>query len=204
MNKVLEYLDNLLPDAFCELNYNKDYELLIAVMLSAQTTDIRVNKVTSELFNKYNSLEELSIAKISDVISVIKTLGNFNKKANNIIQISKSVLNMGYVPNNRDYLESLPGVGRKTANVVLSILYNEPYMAVDTHVTRVSVRLGLVNYIDSVLEIEKKLTKSIPTEKISKVHHQMVLFGRYYCKARNPECEKCGLKSICKYKKNED
>lgn len=201
MNKIFEYLDEIIPNPKCELNYTKDYELLIAVMLSAQTTDKKVNQVTEILFKKYDTLKKLSEANIQDIINIIKPIGTFNKKANNIIEISKSLLIKGDVPNDRDYLESLPGVGRKTTNLVLSTLYNEPYIAVDTHVTRVVNRLGIVKSND-VLLIENELYKKIPIERLNKTHHQLVLFGRYYCKAIKPECENCKLKKYCK--KSED
>lgn len=203
INNIVEYLDELFPNPRCELNYNKDYELLLAVMLSAQTTDKRVNMVTSVLFNKYNSLESLSSADINDIIDIIRPIGTFNKKASNIIEISKSLLNNynGVVPNNRQYLESLPGVGRKTTNVVLANLFNEPCIAVDTHVSRVSKRLGLAKIDDDVLVIEKKLNKKFSKDILPRLHHQLVLFGRYYCKAQSPLCENCKLKEICKFKK---
>ena len=200
MNNILNYFDKILPNAKCELNYNKDYELLIAVMLSAQTTDKKVNEVTKVLFKKYNSLKKLSEANINDLEDIIKIIGTYHKKAMYIKDISKGLLNIGYVPNDRSFLESLNGVGRKTINVVLSVLYNEPYMAVDTHVKRVSIRLGLANKNDDVYKIENKLYKLIPTKNINKAHHQFVLFGRYYCKAINPKCDNCELKKICKYK----
>lgn len=202
MNDVIEYLDELIPDPKCELNYNKDYELLIATMLSAQTTDKRVNSVTSILFNKYPDLESLSKASVSDIIDIIRPIGTFNKKAQNVISISKKLLDIGgYVPNDRDFLESLPGVGRKTANVVLSNIYNEPLIAVDTHVARVSVRLGIANSDDDVLTIEKKLNHVFSKDKLCRLHHQLVLFGRYYCKSINPSCNNCGLKERCCLKK---
>lgn len=197
MNKIFEYLDEIIPNPKCELNYTKDYELLLAVMLSAQTTDKMVNEVTNILFKKYDTLKKLSQADISDIKNIIKPIGTFNKKASNIIEISKKILEIGYVPNDRIYLENLPGVGRKTTNLILSTLYNEPYIAVDTHVTRVTNRLGIVNTKD-VLEIEKILYKKIPKERLNKTHHQLVLFGRYYCKAISPKCENCKLKHICK------
>lgn len=202
-DKIIKYLDKLFPNPRCELNYNKDYELLIAVMLSAQTTDKRVNAVTDILFKKYNSLEKISQASVEDIIQIIRPIGTFNKKATNIIDISKSLLEHcnGIVPNDREYLESLSGVGRKTTNVVLSNLYNVPCIAVDTHVSRVSKRLRFAKEDDDVLVIEKKLNKNFPKEKLSRLHHQLVLFGRYYCKAKNPLCEACELKEICKNKK---
>lgn len=202
MSKIENYLDELFPNPRCELNYTKDYELLIATMLSAQTTDKRVNEVTSLLFKKYPDLKSLSNADINDIINIIRPIGTFNKKANNIIEISKHLLNdkNGILPNDRDYLESLPGVGRKTTNVVLSNIFNEPCLAVDTHVSRVSVRLGLARESDNPYDIEKKLTKKFKKEDLCKRHHQLVLFGRYHCMARNPKCDNCKLKDTCKYK----
>ena len=200
IQEIVNYLDELFPNPQCELIYNKDYELLISVMLSAQTTDKRVNMVTNILYNKYNTLEKLSNASIDDVISIIKPIGTYHKKASNIINISKRLIvdTNGIVPNNREYLESLPGVGRKSANVVLSILFNEPYIAVDTHVSRVSKRLGIASNNDDVLTIEKKLYKVFTKNDIGKLHHSLVLFGRYYCKAIKPLCDNCKLKGICK------
>ena len=202
MTEIINYLDKLFPNPKCELNYEKDYELLIAVMLSAQTTDKRVNIVTDILFKKYDSLEKLASADINSIIEIIKPIGTFNKKASNVISIAKSLINdqKGVVPNDRTYLESLSGVGRKTTNVVLSNLYNEPCIAVDTHVSRVSKRLNIAKENDDVLAIEKKLNKFFPRKKLSRLHHQLVLFGRYYCKAKNPLCENCELKKICKQK----
>lgn len=196
---IIEYLDKLIPNPKCELNYNKDYELLLAVMLSAQTTDKSVNMVTEVMFNKYPSLEDLSKANINDVISIVRPLGTYTKKAQNIINICTRLLNdkNGIVPNDRVYLESLSGVGRKTANVVLSNLFNEPFIAVDTHVSRVSKRLGLAKEDDAVLTIEQKLYKAFQGANFSKLHHQLVLFGRYYCKAVKPECSSCQLKNCC-------
>lgn len=201
MNKVLDYLDNLIPNPKPELKYNKDYEFLIAVMLSAQTTDKGVNKVTNILFNKYKTLEDLSGADIADLEAIIRPIGTYTKKARNVVDIASKLKDIGYVPNDRKFLESLSGVGRKTTNVVLSTLYNEPYLAVDTHVDRVAKRLGFAKENDDVFTVEKKLTKLIPKDRINRTHHQMLLFGRYYCKSKNPLCDTCGLKDICKYKK---
>ena len=202
MIEIINYLDSLFPDPRCELNYSKDYELLLAVMLSAQTTDKRVNMVTSILFNKYDTLNKLASADINDIIEIIRPIGTFNKKAQNIIKISNDLLvnQNGIVPNDRKYLESLPGVGRKTTNVVLANLYNVPCIAVDTHVARVSKRLGLAKPSDDVLAIERKLNKKFPKESLARLHHQLVLFGRYYCKSKNPLCSNCKLKNICTYK----
>lgn len=199
MNKIFNYLDELYPNPICELNYNKDYELLIAIVLSAQTTDKRVNQVTSILFSKYKTLKELSNAKIEDIENIIKEIGTFRRKAIYVKEIAKNINDIGgIVPNDRKYLESLNGVGRKTANVFLSVIYNEPTIAVDTHVTRVSKRLNLVNKNDDVNTIEKKLMKKIPKDRWSRTHHQLVLFGRYHCKAIKPNCNNCKLKKICK------
>lgn len=203
MQEIIDYLDELFPNPKCELNYTKDYELLIAVMLSAQTTDKRVNMVTSVLFKKYDTLEKLSNANLDDVIEIIRPIGTFNKKALNVIEIAKKLIKDkdGIVPNDREYLEGLNGVGRKTTNVVLSNLYNVPCIAVDTHVSRVSKRLRIAKESDDVLVIEKKLNKKFPKNKLCRLHHQLVLFGRYYCKAKNPLCSNCKLKDMCKEKK---
>ena len=200
INKIENYLDELIPNPKCELNYKKDYELLIATMLSAQTTDKRVNQVTEILFKKYTSLDDLSEADIEDIKTIIKPIGTYNKKAKNIIEIAKQLKKIGYVPNDRKYLESLPGVGRKTTNVVLSNIYNIPCIAVDTHVERVSKRLGFASKNSDVLKVEKQLYKLFPEEKLCRLHHQLVLFGRYYCKSQKPQCDKCKLINICKHK----
>ena len=205
MNKeIFDYLDYLYPNPKCELNYNKDYELLIATLLSAQTTDKRVNKVTEVLFNKYQSIEELSKASISDIENIIREIGTFRRKAKYVHEITKKLYDDGYdyVPNDRKYIESLPGVGHKTANVFLSNIYNEPAIAVDTHVSRVSKRLGLANKNDDVVKIENKLMKKVPKDRWSRTHHQLVLFGRYHCKAISPLCDNCKIKEYCKYNKN--
>ena len=199
MNEIINYLDELIPNPKCELNYNKDYELLIATMLSAQTTDKRVNGVTEVLFKKYPNLEALRKANIDDIIDIIKPIGTYNKKAKNIIDIANKLKEKNdIVPNDREFLESLPGVGRKTTNVVLSNIYNVPCIAVDTHVHRVSIRLGIANKNDDVYTTEKKLSKKFKDYDLCRLHHQLVLFGRYYCKAINPNCENCKLKNICK------
>ena len=197
--KILEYLDFLYYDAKCELNYSKDYELLIATVLSAQCTDKRVNEVTKVLWSKYD-LKTLADANIEDIEKIIRPVGSYTKKASYLKKIAIKLLKDydGIVPNNREYLESLPGVGRKTCNVVLSNIYNVPCIAVDTHVERVSKRLGLAYKNDDVRTIEKKLERKFPKEKWGKLHHQLVLFGRYNCKAIKPECDNCQLKEFCK------
>lgn len=203
--KMIEnYLDELFPNPKCELNYTKDYELLLATMLSAQTTDKRVNSVTDILFKKYPSIKDLANANITDIQNIIRPIGTYQKKSQNLIEIAKRLDKdyNGKLPNNREYLESLPGVGRKTANVVLSNIFNVPCIAVDTHVSRVSKRLNLAKEKDEPLQIEKKLNKVFKKENLCKRHHQLVLFGRYHCLARNPKCENCKLKEICKYYKH--
>lgn len=203
VNIIIDYLEELYPKAQCELVYHHDYELLIATVLSAQCTDKRVNIVTKNLWNNYD-LNSLSKAKIDDIEKIIHSLGNSNKKAFYIIQIAKRLVNEcnGVVPNDREYLESLPGVGRKTCNVVLSNIYNIPAIAVDTHVERVSKRLKLAYANDDVYTIEKKLMRVFPKEKWSKLHHQIVLFGRYKCKAIKPICIDCKLKTYCRLNRN--
>ena len=198
INEILEYFDEIIPNPHCELNYEKDYEFLISVMLSAQTTDKRVNQVTSVLYTEYPTLDSLKRAKIEDIMEIIKPIGTYQKKALYVKLIADELDKIGYVPNDRKYLESLNGVGRKTTNLVLSELYNMPYFAVDTHVSRVSKRLGLVKEKEDVLTIERKLTKIIPKDRINRTHHQFILFGRYYCKAKSPNCNDCKLKEICK------
>lgn len=200
IKEIENYLDELFPNPKCELEYHKDYELLIAVVLSAQTTDKRVNSVTPILFQKYPSLEELSKAELEDIMKIIKPIGTFHKKATFVRDIAKILVENynGKVPNDRHALEAMPGVGRKTANVVLSNLFDVPAIAVDTHVSRVSKRLGLAKSKDDVSVIEKKLMKKFDKSTWSKRHHQMVLFGRYHCKAMSPNCSECKLRSICK------
>ncbi len=194
-------LDEMIGEARCELNYNKDYELVIATVLSAQCTDKRVNEVTKVLFKEYD-LNGLATANKKDIEDIIRSCGSFTKKSLYIIEIAKSLRANydGIVPNNREYLESLPGIGRKTANVVLSNLFDVPAIAVDTHVERVSKRLKIAKLDDTVLEVEKKLEKVVPKELWSKTHHQLVLFGRYICKARGPICQKCAFYDDCKSK----
>ena len=198
---IKEYLDELYDNPKCELEFNKDYELLIAVMLSAQTTDKGVNKVTKILFTKYNSLEKLRDAKIEDLKKIIRPIGNYNKKALNVKEIAKELIEKykGIVPNTHEELESLKGVGRKTANVVLGELFDIPSLAVDTHVIRVSNRLKLIDS-NSPLLIEEKLKTIFSKNEWTKRHKQLVLFGRYHCKAKNPNCLNCKLNHICKNK----
>ena len=198
-NNIDLYLDELFPNPKCELNYNNDYELLIAIVLSAQSTDKRVNTVTPIIFNRYNSLKALKKASIEDLENIIRPVGSFRRKASYIkdIAIILDEEYNGVVPMDRDLLIKLPGVGRKTANVFLSEFYNISAIAVDTHVERVSKRLKLSSRNDDVLKIEKKLEKYFSKDVWAKRHLQLVLFGRYFCKAIKPECRDCKLKDIC-------
>lgn len=196
------YLDYLFPNPKCELNYNNDYELLISIVLSAQTTDKSVNMVTPILFKKYPTLKELESAPLDDLEDILRPIG-FRKKALYVKEMASKINSEfnGKVPKDRDLLITLPGVGRKTANVFLSEYYNEPYIAVDTHVERVSKRLKIANSKDDVLDVEKKLMKYFPKEEWGKRHLQLVLFGRYYCKAIKPDCGNCKIREICFEKK---
>lgn len=202
-SRIEEYLDELFSDPKCELNYTKDYELLIAIMLSAQSTDKRVNSVTPILFEKYSSLNDLKNADITDLESIIRPVGSFRKKSLYIKGISRMLDEEcgGVVPTDREYLESMPGIGRKTTNVFLSEFYNYPEIAVDTHVERVSKRLGLAPKNSDVLKVERCLQRKFKKDLWSRRHLQLVLFGRYYCKAVKPDCSNCKLKDLCKEKR---
>lgn len=199
-SRIEEYLDLLFPNPKCELLYNKDYELLIAIMLSAQSTDKRVNMVTPIIFSKYPSLEMLKNADLNDLENIIRPVGSFRKKSIYVKEIARLLVDEYNfsVPTDRSLLEKFPGVGRKTANVFLSEFYGMPAIAVDTHVERVSKRLRLAYMNDDVRKIENKLMKKFRKEVWAKRHLQMVLFGRYYCKAVKPECEGCKLNDICR------
>ena len=202
-NRVGEYLDSLFPNPTCELNYHTDYELLLAIVLSAQTTDKRVNTVTPILFQQYPTLKDLKQARLEDLEVILRPIGSFRKKASYMKDIATMLVDQydGKVPRDREELCKLPGVGRKTTNVFLSEFYGEPTIGVDTHVERVSKRLRIASSRDDVLKVEKKLMKYFPKEEWGKRHLQMVLFGRYYCKAVKPECSTCGIQDICYEKK---
>lgn len=197
---IIENLNRLYPDAHCELNHKDSFELLIAVVLSAQTTDVSVNRVTPALFEKYPDALSLSEASEEDVMRLIHSIGLYNNKSRNIINLAKELVKRfdGEVPSKREELESLPGVGRKTANVVLSNCFDYPAFAVDTHVSRVSKRLMIARKDDDVLTIEKKLMKFFPRNCWSRLHHQFIFFGRYKCKAKNPECTDCPFRDSCR------
>ncbi len=202
--EILKELDILFPDARCELNHKNNYEMTVAVILSAQTTDASVNKVTESLFKKYPTIESLAEADLATIEKEINSLGLYRNKAKAIQGMAKVVVDKynGIIPDNMKDLVTLPGVGRKCANVILSECYNIPSLAVDTHVNRVSKRLGLAKKDDDLLTVEKKLKRKIPRDRWIKSHHQFIFFGRYLCHSRNPECNSCPFTSICKeYKK---
>lgn len=202
--ELLDLLDEMFPNARCELDFKNAYELTIAVLLSQQATDKSVNKVTKELFAKYPDAKTLSFAEIEDVEAIIKPVGLYHSKANNLVNLAICLVNdyNETVPNNREALEKLPGIGRKSTNVILSEVYNIPEIAVDTHLTRVSKRLGLVKKNDDVRIIEKKLCQIIPQDSWVKFHHQMIFLGRYVCKAKNPLCKQCKMNKICQGKEH--
>ncbi len=195
---VLDALEKEYPDAECALDHQNIYQLLIAVVLSAQTTDVSVNKVTPALFEAYPTPEALSNARNEDVEVMLKTIGMYRTKARNIINLTKQLCEKygGSVPHDYDALVSLSGVGRKTANVVLSVGFGEQRIAVDTHVFRVSNRIGLVKAKD-VLSTELSLMKRVPKERWSRTHHSLIFHGRQCCSARNPKCEQCCISELC-------
>lgn len=199
--RISHALDIMFPDARVELAHRNAFELLVAVVLSAQTTDVSVNKVTPKLFETYPTPEKMMHASSESIESLIQTIGLYRNKAKHLIQLSNDLVfkHQGQVPSDRASLESLPGVGRKTANVVLSNAFATPAFAVDTHVTRVTKRLGLAKESDNVLEIEKKLMKAFPKSSWTTLHHQLIFFGRYHCLARQPKCNNCLLMDLCHY-----
>ncbi len=198
--KIIEYFKKEKPYAETELHYKDPYQLLVAVILSAQCTDIRVNLITPELFNQYPNVKLLSQAEIDDIFEIIKSCSYPNNKAKHLSGMAKMLISdfNGNVPSDINQLQKLPGVGRKTANVIASVVFNKPALAVDTHVFRVSARLGLSTHSKTPLETEKQLLKYIPEELIPIAHHWLILHGRYICTARNPKCNICGLKKWCK------
>lgn len=182
------------------MNHSNPFELVIAVALSAQCTDALVNKVTRNLFQKYKTPEDYLNVSIEELQEDIRSIGLYRNKAKNIQKLCKLLLDEygGVVPQDRDELTKLPGVGRKTANVVVSVAFGVPAIAVDTHVERVSKRLGFCRWKDSVLEVEKALMKKVPMDEWSVTHHRMIFFGRYHCKAQKPQCEICPLLDLCR------
>lgn len=196
----LDQMASMFPDAHCELNHSNPFELVIAVSLSAQCTDALVNKVTKDLFQKYKTPQDYLNVSLEELQNDIRSIGLYRNKAKNIQKLCKMLLEEynGEIPKDRDELTNLPGVGRKTANVVVSVAYGIPAIAVDTHVERVSKRLGICRWKDSVLEVEKTLMKKIPKEEWSDTHHRLIFFGRYHCKAQNPQCLNCPMVDLCR------
>ena len=190
-----------MPIAESELHFENEYQLLVAVMLSAQCTDKRVNMVTPALFATYPTIEALSQATNNEVLSYIKSVSYPNSKAAHLVEMAKRVAEVynGKIPDTREELQTLAGVGRKTANVVLAVWWKQPTMAVDTHIFRVAERIGLTTNAKNPLDSEQQLIKYIPETIIPKAHHWLLLHGRYTCQARTPKCEKCGLQEICRY-----
>ncbi|MGG0655617.1 endonuclease III [Rummeliibacillus pycnus] len=196
----LDEMEKMFPEAHCELIHDNPFELTIATLLSAQCTDVLVNKVTATLFKKYKKPEDYLAVPLEELEQDIRSIGLYRSKAKNIQKLCQRLLDEynGVIPNSREELVTLPGVGRKTANVVLSVAFNQPALAVDTHVERVTKRLGLCKWKDSVLEVEQTVMNKTPMEKWSKTHHQLIFFGRYHCKAQNPNCNACPLFDICR------
>ena len=192
-------MDERYPSVGCELNYTKDYELVIAVMLSAQTTDVSVNKVTAVLFSKYKSLEELSKANLEDIEDIIRSIGLYKNKAKNLLGIAQDLVNKygGKVPSDKDELQKLPGVGNKTAGVIRAEIFHIPDLPVDTHILRISKRLKIVDSSADSYKTEIKLKSLIPEDRWIKTHHQLIHFGRDMCTARSPQCEKCKISEFC-------
>ena len=198
---VIDYFLAHAPEAETELLYDDPYQLLVAVILSAQCTDKRVNLTTPAIFEKYPDAISLSKATFEDVLLLIKSISYPNNKAKHLIGMAEMLMQKfaGKVPMTVDELTELPGVGRKTANVITSVIDNQPNMAVDTHVFRVSARIGLTSNAKTPLECEKQLIRHIPTSLVHKAHHWLILHGRYICIARNPKCSECGISSACKF-----
>lgn len=199
---IIDYFSVHFPEAETELHYSNPFELLIAVVLSAQCTDKRINQVTPKLFARYPSPKDLAESSVDEIFSYIRSVSYPNNKAKHLLGLGQKLVDQfnGEVPEKLEDLQSLPGVGRKTANVIVSVIYNQPAMAVDTHVFRVSHRLGLVpKTAKTPLLVEKALVKYMPAEVIPKAHHWLILHGRYVCVARKPLCGTCGIKHICQY-----
>jgi endonuclease-3 len=198
---IISFFSLNMPLADTELDYGSPFELIVAVILSAQCTDKRVNMITPALLNKYPDAEAMAEADPSEIFSFIKSCSYPNNKAKHLSGMAKMLVNDfgGKVPSDPLILQKLPGVGRKTANVIASVIYRKPVMAVDTHVFRVSHRIGLVRNAKTPKETELQLTRHIPENLIHKAHHWLILHGRYTCKARKPECQVCGLKKFCNY-----
>lgn len=200
IQRILQTIGEMFPDAHCELHHSNPFELTIAVLLSAQCTDETVNKVTPALFAKYRTPEDYLSVSLEELQQDIKRIGLFRNKAKHIRQLCELLLERygGEIPERHEDLVKLPGVGRKTANVVVSTAFGVPAIAVDTHVERVSKRLGIAKWKDSVLEVEKTLMKKVPRDDWTATHHRLIFFGRYHCKAQSPACAACPLLDLCR------
>ncbi|MFD1360533.1 endonuclease III [Lentibacillus salinarum] len=196
----LDVMKEMYPEAQCELNHDNPFELVIAVLLSAQCTDNLVNKVTTSLFEKYKAPEDYLAVPLEELQRDIQSIGLYRNKAKNIRKLCQMLIDDydGEVPRSKSELMKLAGVGRKTANVVASVAFKEPAIAVDTHVERVAKRLAICRWKDSVLEVEQTLMKKVPKDEWADTHHRMIFFGRYHCKARNPQCPECPLLELCR------
>jgi len=203
--KVIAWFQENMPVAETELHYSNPYELLVAVILSAQCTDKRVNIITPPLFERFPSAEVLAKAEVAEVFEYIRSCSFPNNKSKSLVGMAQMLVGDfdNIIPSNVDELQKLPGVGRKTANVIASVVYNKPAMAVDTHVFRVSARIGLTTNAKTPLEAEKQLVRHIPNELLSIAHHWLILHGRYICVARKPKCGECGLREWCRYYQKE-
>ena len=201
----VRYFEEQMPIAESELQYRNPYELLVAVILSAQCTDKRVNMTTPALFERFPTVEAMASSSEEEIFSYIKSISYPNNKSKNLLGMAKAVVNdfQGVVPDNLEDLQKLPGVGRKTANVMMAVAFRKPAMPVDTHVFRVANRIGLTKNSKNVANTEKTLVAHFPREVLSKAHHWLILHGRYVCQARKPHCEQCGIKDICDYHKKE-
>lgn len=200
VDEILAKLTEMFPDAHCELIHRNPFELAVAVVLSAQTTDVSVNKVTPQLFEKFPTPQALASASLEEIESYIHRIGLYHNKAKSIQGLARGVVEQfdGVMPQTMEELMSLPGVGRKSANVIMSVCFGMPAIAVDTHVERVSKRLRLAAPKDTVLEVEKKLMRKLPKSEWSHAHHLFIFFGRYFCKAKNPQCQDCPFTFFCR------
>lgn len=199
-DRIIAELNTLFPDAHCVLVHSNPLEMLVAVMLSAQTTDAAVNKVTPALFAAYPTAQDYADASLEDLEGYLKRLGLYRSKARSLKKMGQALVEHfdGEVPHTMKQLTTLPGVGRKTANVVLGECFGVPSVPVDTHVERISKRLGFAKRDDTVLDVERKLKRNLPRDSWMKLHHQFIFFGRYVCKAQNPKCKECHLVDLCK------
>lgn len=202
---VIQYFEETMPIAETELDYGNPFELIVAVILSAQCTDKRVNQITPDLIKRFPTPQKMAEAEPAEVFDYIRSCSYPNNKAKHLVGMAQKLLELydGVVPSDVDDLQKLPGVGRKTANVIASVVYNKPTLAVDTHVFRVAARIGLSTNAKTPLATELQLMKYIPEELVPKAHHWLILHGRYTCVARKPKCEKCGLTEVCKFYKKE-